>query len=194
MGMNPAARALLRGSTGCILLSLLATAWATEPLDSLRPPKTPSVTMAPADPIAVAPGKQAKLELDFRVQAGFHINSNQPKNGLMLPTTLRLSPPTNIMIGKVSYPSGEDLSFDFLPGEKFNVYTGDFAVTALVTPAQSVSAGTYRVHGTLKYQACDNRQCYPPKEVPVAFDVRVRRAKPRASSSPNPAQSPHIHQ
>jgi hypothetical protein len=191
MGINSALRALLRGSAGCVFLWLLATAWATEPL---RLPKAPSVTVAPAGPIAVAPGKQAKLELDFRVEAGFHINSSQPKNSLMLPTTLRLSPPTNIMIGKVSYPPGEDLSFDFLPGEKFNVYTGDFAITALITPVQSVSVGTYRVHGMLKYQACDNRQCYPPKEVPVAFDVKVQKAKQRTSTKSNPAQSPHIHQ
>jgi hypothetical protein len=159
----------------------------------LRAPKAPSVTMAPAGPVTVAPGKQAKLGLAFRVEPGFHINSNQPKNDLMLPTALRLSPPTNITVAKINYPPGEDLSFAFLPGEKFNVYTGDFAVTAWIAPALSVSAGTYRVHGALKYQSCDNRQCYPPKELPVEFDVKVKKASQK-NTPLNPAQSPHIHQ
>jgi hypothetical protein len=182
----------LLGCGPLLALGVLASAWAG-PLDSSLRPKAPSVEIAPITPIAVAPGKYANVEFDFRVEAGFHINSNQPKNSLMQPTVLRLTPPTNIVVSRISYSAGHELDFEFLPGEKFNVYSGDFAITARITTAQSMTSGTYRVHGALKYQACDNRQCYPPKEVPVAFDVKVRKLKithPQA----NPGQSPHIHQ
>jgi hypothetical protein len=174
------------------MLGWLANAWAAGPLDSLRP-KAPSVTIAPITPVAVAPGKYADIEVAFRVEAGFHINSSQPKNDLMQPTVLRLGPPTNIVVSSIKYPAGQDLSFEFLPGEQLNVYSGDFAITVRVATAQSIPLGTYRVHGALKYQACDNRQCYPPKEVPVDFDVKVRRPK-TSHPQANPAQSPHIHQ
>jgi hypothetical protein len=151
------------------------------------------VSVAPVNPVTVAPGKSAPVELDFRVEQGFHINSNKPKDSLLVATSIKLNPPTNIMVGKVSYPAGEDMGFEFLGDEKLNVYTGDFRVTALVTPAGTVSPGTYRVHGVLKYQACDNRQCYAPKEQPVEFDVKVQKPASKHVGQ-NPGQSPHVHQ
>jgi hypothetical protein len=47
------------------------------------------------------------------------------------------------------------------------------------------------MHGVLRYQACDNAACYPPKTLPVSFDVKV--IKEPAAHHANPAQSPHIH-
>jgi hypothetical protein len=55
-----------------------------------------------------------------------------------------------------------------------------------------VTTGKYVVRGTLKYQACDNSACYPPKQLPVSFDVKI--AKAPAAPRKNPAQSPHAHQ
>jgi hypothetical protein len=43
----------------------------------------------------------------------------------------------------------------------------------------------------MRYQACDNAACYPPKQLPVQFEVKVVKA-PRATAK-NPAQSPHVH-
>jgi uncharacterized membrane protein len=48
------------------------------------------------------------------------------------------------------------------------------------------------LRGELKYQACDNAACYPPKKLPVQFEVRVVKGT-FASGKKNPAQSPHVH-
>jgi len=106
---------------------------------------------------------------------------------------MKFDPPTDLAIGKVSYPAGQDMSFDFSPKEKLNVYTGDFHVTALVRAARSMALGTFRVRGTLKYQACDNKQCFPPTELPLTFDVKVKKASSSRKTGRNTAQSPHIH-
>lgn len=147
---------------------------------------------APVAPVTVTPGKPSKVALNFRVRPGYHINSNQPKSDLLVATEVHFNPPTDIAVGKPTYPPGRDLTFAFAPEEKLNVYTGDFAVNAQVSAAAAAPVGTYRVHGELKYQACDDRACYPPAVVPVAFDVHV--AKAAAKPRRNPAQSPHIHQ
>ncbi len=174
-------------------LLLLAVAAAEEfPGDSFAAPKTPVVQVAPISSVAVRPGKSATVRLDCRVPPGFHINSNQPKNDLLKPTVVSFDPPTDIVVGKLSYPPGRDLTFAFLPNEKLNVYEGDFRVTALVTTMRTAATGRYRVHGTLNYQACDNRQCYPPKELPVYFDVKVQKSSGK-SHGHNPSQSPHVH-
>lgn len=161
-------------------------------LGSSKPGATQRVAFAQVAPVKVAAGKSTAIELPFRVTRGYHINSSKPTSELLVPTVLSVNPPTNILIAKLTYPAGEDRSFPFSPGDKLNVYTGDFAVTGLVRAARTTPPGTYRVKGLLKYQACDDRACYPPGQLPVAFDVKITKA---ASTRPrrNPAQSPHVH-
>ncbi len=154
-------------------------------------PTGPTVTLAPAPLVAIMQGKAQTVPLSFRVANGFHINSSQPKSEFLIPTTLKIDAATDIVIRKVVFPAGQDLSFPFAPDEKLNVYTGDFRVDVMVRPLHSVPKGKYMLRGTLKYQACDNAACYPPKQLPVSFEVKVFKAPPAPSK--NPAQSPHAH-
>lgn len=155
-------------------------------------PKAPSVTVAPIAPVSVQRGESASFELDFRVGRGFHVNSNQPKDEYLIPTSLKLDPPSDVAIGKIEYPQGQDVAFAFSPNEKINVYSGDVAITGLVRAMSTSSYGTFRVHGTLTYQACDNAACYPPKRLPVQFDVKVVRPT-TGTHHRNPGQSPDVH-
>ena len=174
----------------CTLTVLLLTAISFAQTRTAGPPK---VTASPIAKVTVPQGGKAKVEMMFRVAPGFHINSNQPTSELYIPTAVKLNVPTDISVAKLEYPEGELLSFPFDPDTKLSVYTGDIAVKGLVMAAKSAPRGTYRVHGNFRYQACDNRACYPPVNLPIAFDVTV--AKPAATHSGhrNPAQSPHIH-
>src|SRR5689334_3241798 len=153
--------------------------------------KAPSVTMAPVGLVTAPRATQTMVDLNFRVARGFHVNSNTPKSEFLIPTALKMDVPTDIVLGKIDYPDGQDLSFPFSPDEKLNVYTGDFTVALSVHPLRSVVPGKYNFHGVLRYQACDNAACYPPKTVPVSFDVKVVKEPPVRRK--NPAQSPHVH-
>lgn len=133
------------------------------------------------------------MEIDFRVAPGFHINSNKPTSDLYIPTAVRFDVPTDISLAGISYPQGELVSFPFDPDTKLSVYTGDVTLKGFVMAAKSTPRGTYRVHGNLRYQACDNRACYPPTNVPLAFDVTVGKPKSVRPTRRNPGQSPHIH-
>ena len=169
---------------------LLLSAWASAQ-DDLGP-QGPTVTLASAPIVTIVQGKPATVPLAFRVASGYHINSNQPKSEFLIPTVLKVEATTDIVIGKTTYPQGQDTSFPFDPDEKLNVYTGDFTVDVLVRPLHTVQAGKYVIRGTLKYQACDNAACYPPKQLPISFDVKIGKAPPAPRK--NPAQSPHAHQ
>src|SRR4029077_1984506 len=153
--------------------------------------KAPSVTLAPIAPVNVTRGQAGGGSLAFRVASGLHINSNTPKSEVLIPTSLRVDAPTDIAITKLTYPAGKDMSFPFAPDEPLNVYSGDFTVTLKVRPLHTVMPGKYAIHGELKYQACDNAACYPPKKLPVDFQVKV--LKGASVAGRNPAQSPHAH-
>lgn len=155
------------------------------------PGKAPSLTIAPV-PLTTTPrAKATMVDLNFRVPPGYHINSNTPKSEFLIPTNLKMDLPTDIILGKIAYPAGEDASFPFSPDEKLSVYTGDFTIAVAVHPLHSVVPGKYVMHGMLRYQACDNAACYPPRTLPLSFEVKVVKEPPEHHA--NPAQSPHVH-
>jgi hypothetical protein len=129
--------------------------------------------MAPVGNVQVRAGGSTDLELDFRIGPEFHINSNKPKADYLIPTVLKLSPPEQVAVGDVKYPAGQEISFAFSPNEKLSVYSGDFAISAVLKSPARAAAGTYPVKGELRFQACDHSACYPPKSIPVQFQVTV---------------------
>jgi hypothetical protein len=174
-------------------LLLVVAGVAQSPSESPDVPgrKTPSVSMAAAPVISVTRGKSNPVNLRFRVGSGFHVNSNQPKSEFLIPTVLKLSAPTDIVIGRVNYPAGTEMSFAFAPEDKLSVYTGEFPVVVEVRPLAEVIPAKYMIRGELRYQACDKAACYPPKKLPVQFEVKVVKAPPPPRK--NPGQSPHVH-
>lgn len=148
------------------LLSVLA--FAQEPGT-----RVPTVTMAPVGKVQVRAGSSATVQLDFRIGSEFHINSNKPKSELLIPTALHLSAGEPLNIAAVNYPAGQDVSFPFAPTEKLSVYSGDFTISATVKVSAKAGNGMYPVSGELHFQACDRSACYPPRSIPVKFEVTV---------------------
>jgi hypothetical protein len=182
--------ATLRAGQLCaVLVLILLTTASLSPAQTLG--KAPALAMA-AVPLTTAQRAQATMvNLNFRVPPGYHINSNTPKSEFLIPTALKMDLPTDIILGKIEYPAGEDKNFPFSPDEKLSVYSGDFTIAVAVHPLHSVVPGKYVMHGVLRYQACDNAACYPPKNLPVSFEVKVVKEPPEHHA--NPAQSPHVH-
>ena len=137
---------------------------------------SPVVAVAPIANIVVARGGKAPLQIALRVNRGFHVNSHQPNDELLLPTVVHLDPPEGVTIMNIAYPEAEELALPFA-NEKLSVYSGSFEVTAEVRVHKSAALGTHRIHGQVRYQACNNRQCFPPKSAPLQFDVTVVRKK-----------------
>lgn len=122
------------------------------------------------DEQTIAAGKKSVLELRFHVTDGYHVNSHTPKSELLIPTALKLEPATGVKAAAAEYPAGTSYSFSFQPGEKLDVYTGSFAILIPMV----AEAGTHTIHGVLRYQACDNAACYPPKSLPVEVAVTAK--------------------
>ena len=127
-------------------------------------PKPKGYVVFAAEPQMVAAGKNAVLELRFHVVSGYHVNSHTPKSELLIPTRIELEPADGVKASVPEYPAGKAYSFSFDPSEKLDVYADAFTVKLPVT----ASAGAHEVHGALKYQACDQAACYPPKTLPIS--------------------------
>ena len=131
------------------------------------------VSSEPVPQVQVKAGAAIPITLKFHVLDGYHVNSSKPRSELLIPTKLKLTPPLGIGVAALRYPEGKDFPLNFSPAEVLSVYSGDFAIQATVKPAPSAPAGAYRVSGELDYQACSDRACFPPKKLPVSFELSV---------------------
>ncbi len=123
-----------------------------------------------AEPGSVTAGKSSVVELHFRVEDGFHINSHTPRSESLIPTAIALQPTAGIAVQEIRYPAGVPFAFSFAPKEMLDVYAGDFVVKVNVL----ARAGSYTVDGTLHYQACDHAQCFPPKTLPIRLFLTAK--------------------
>ena len=74
--------------------------------------------------------------------------------------------------GKLTYPKSEMMTF---ADEKVPVFQKPFRLTQDATLDKSAKPGsTVTVAGTVHFQACDDRVCYPPESVPISWSVMVK--------------------
>lgn len=137
----------------------------------------PFVSASPTAPIKLRAGQSATAEFRFHVANGYHINSSHPKSELLIPTELKLQPVPPFAVKDFQYPAGKDLTLSFDPSEHLSVYSGDFTVHAQLTATRGAAPGHYQLAGELRYQACSDRACYPPKKLPVNLEVELLPAK-----------------
>ena len=161
----------LRIFTLLCFVSLLAYAGD----DLHKPGGRQFVSASPVSPVTLKTGASAKATLKFRVQDGYHVNSNKPYSQLLIPTVVTLTADKAVTLGKMEYPVGHDFTLAVAPDEKLNVYSGEFLVQVPIRAPRDSAAGTYTVKGELKYQACNDNSCFPPKAIPIEFQVTVSR-------------------
>jgi hypothetical protein len=134
---------------------------------SKSPVAASAVTYLFPEQISAPAGKPTPVTLHFRVAPGLHINSHTPTSEFYIPTTLTFPADSGMRLDAAAYPAGALLTLPIDPGVKLSVYTGEFAIQARLVAAP----GDHLVQGKLRYQACSDSECLPPKTITVAVDV-----------------------
>ncbi|HEY2860750.1 MAG TPA: protein-disulfide reductase DsbD N-terminal domain-containing protein [Terracidiphilus sp.] len=157
--------------TFALFLIAAPLAAPAQQLGDLSAPHAPKAYIAyTQQPQTIPAGHRATLELHFRVLPSYHVNSHTPTESFLIPTALTLSPAAGIKPGEPVYPAGQPYAFAFDPGNKLSVYAGDFVVTLPVTAA----AGAHSLSASLRYQACNNASCFPPRNLDVTIPFTAK--------------------
>lgn len=119
----------------------------------------------------VTKGKAARATVVLSLPGGLHANSNRPGSEYAIPTTVRASA-TGAKIGTVTYPRGHDRKFEFSENS-INVYEGRASFTFNITVPPTYKGTSLKVNVTVKYQACTNEVCYPPKSKQITLTAKV---------------------
>jgi hypothetical protein len=126
-----------------------------------------SVEFLYPEQVAVPAGKPATVALHFRVAPGMHINAHTPFDADLIPTVLTLQEGSGVKLEGATYPKGESYTPSAESKTKLNVYTGEFVIEARLL----ATAGNHLAEARLRYQACDNALCMPPRTLLLAIGV-----------------------
>lgn len=121
---------------------------------------------------SVSKGSTARGSVTVSIPSGLHMNSNKPSSQYAIPTTVKLVG-TGVKVGAVTYPHGVNRKFEFSENA-INVYEGTVKFPFSLTVPAGFSGSTVRVRATVKYQACTNEVCYPPKTKEITITAKVR--------------------
>jgi hypothetical protein len=129
--------------------------------------KSQAVEYLYPEQVSVPAGKPSPVTLHFRVQQNLHINSHTPRADFLIPTVFSMPENSGVKLAGATYPTGADFALPSDPDQKLSVYTGDFTIQAKIVS----TPGNHLVEAKLRYQACDQTQCLPPKTITVPIDV-----------------------
>jgi len=119
-------------------------------------------------------GANLQSKIPVTVKTGYHVNSNTPSEEYLIPLKLTWTATGALEAGSVTYPKGSLETYEFSDGKPISVYTGSFDLMANFKVAANAQAGPGVASGKLKYQACSNKACYPPKTVDVNVSYQVQ--------------------
>ena len=134
-------------------------------------PKPGHATILSSPPeISGKAGAKLSLFVDVAPKPGIHVYAPGSKDYIAI--TVKLNPQPQLKSGKVLYPKAEMMTF---ADERVPVFDKPFRLTQDVTLDKALKPGAaVVVAGTVSYQACDDRVCYPPESAPVTWTVVVK--------------------
>ncbi len=150
-----------------IALAILPVCAQTFSSQSRSVSKSDPVQYLFPEQVTVPAGKSSPVTLHFRIAQGLHINSHTPRQEELIPTTFSIPEVAGVRLDKAVYPTGTDITLPADPKTKLSVYTGEFTIQTQIIAAQ----GNHLIEAKLRYQACSQSECLPPRTIPVAIDV-----------------------
>ena len=131
---------------------------------------------------AVAPGGRVVLHMDVTPKPKMHVYA--PGQAGFVTINLKLVPDSGFTAAKAKYPAGEKVLVKAL-NETQLVYDKPFRITQEVTigtspelKARASADERLTIKGTVRYQACDDKVCYLPTNIPVEWSIPLIASKP----------------
>jgi thiol:disulfide interchange protein DsbD len=130
------------------------------------------LSLRPVESFLVKRGETAPLKLQAELRPGFHVNSNQPADDYLIPLKLTWNPGP-LQVEQIVYPQPQSANLAFST-KPVLIFSGRFEiVTRFKTPA-GAAAGPVPLTGKLRYQACNEKECLPPKTLDIKIPVSIR--------------------
>jgi len=143
------------------------------PANKVTPKNKVYLILGKVTTVTVKRGSKAMVKVPVTVTKGFHIQSNPASEKYLIPTTLKFEPVKGIKLAEPIFPKPKPF---LLSGstKKINTYDGKFEVQVPLSSDTTIAKGNKILKGKFRYQACDQKNCFFPKTIPVNVPVQVQ--------------------
>ena len=150
----------------CSIISLLVAGASLLPA---QPVNGAPLTVPAPRKLTLQHGATAAAPIRVEVRNGYHVNSHKPTEEYLIPLTLEWS--GGLESTGNDFPAPKMAKYSFSP-QPIAVYTSDFTITAKFRAPKTAGQGV--TTGRLRYQACTNSLCLPPKTVEIKLPYEVQ--------------------
>lgn len=169
----------------CLLTAFLLTACANRINSktgggSLSASPTPAeisssakVVKVTSSPVTIQQNGSADAVVTLSISPGFHVNANPATFPYLIATEVKAGKVEGITVGTPGYPVAEKKKFQFAE-EPLAVYEGEVGVKLTLRTEKNADAGPRSLPITIRIQACDHEQCFPPATVNATIAVDVK--------------------
>jgi DsbC/DsbD-like thiol-disulfide interchange protein len=125
----------------------------------IKPESPVKITLQPAT--EAESGKTIEAKLNLEIKPNWHLFSEKPEISGITATQIHIEPSDHFTLEKVIFPKPQSVYSDVF-AKNLNLYQGKVALT-LVLKLHANFSGEIPIKGSIKYQACSDALCLPPK-------------------------------
>ena len=127
------------------------------------------VSIAPPEPLFMEVEKALEVPLTLHIRSGYHINSSRPAEDYLIPTELNWNAGT-LPLASIDYPAGKNINYSF-SDKPLSVYSDEVRIVSTFHAPATLQSSSKAITGNLRYQACNEKTCFPPKTIAVTVPL-----------------------
>lgn len=116
---------------------------------------------------------EVRVVLKANLRPGYHANSDRPTESYLIPLRLTWDAGAPLQVIEILYPEPKLEKFEFTD-KPISVLDGDFEIVTRFRRAPGAMPGPAFLAGKLRYQACNDRMCFPPRTVDVKVPLLIQ--------------------
>ncbi|MGE0705125.1 MAG: protein-disulfide reductase DsbD domain-containing protein, partial [Vicinamibacterales bacterium] len=117
-------------------------------------------------------GSELKAALLVTLPEGLHVQSDQPRDPLLIPTALAFDPPPGVSVEEIVYPDSVDLTQAGVD-QPLAVFEHEFVIGVRLAVSKNATPGPLAVPWRLRFQACDDTMCFAPATLSDTITINV---------------------
>jgi DsbC/DsbD-like thiol-disulfide interchange protein len=141
-------------------------------LPSLSAQSSSVLTVKSPPPVTGQRNSTLTARVTLQLRSGYHVNSSTPADEYLIPLKLSWDGAPLETI-EVAYPTPHLANYSFSK-KPVSIYSGQFDVITRFRVPATAPLGPLVLTGKLRYQACNDSTCLPPKTVDVKLPVEIR--------------------
>ncbi len=148
-------------------------AWLVSSLTVCAGVPVPHLTVTGVKKTELKASGSGEIVVELKVIDGYHVQANPASKPNLIATKVEVVAVGQVEVGRAVYPKPKPYKVAGLE-TAVGTYDGRFDVRIPIQATAQVKAGKYSLEGRVRYQACDDKVCFPPTVTKFAAPVEVR--------------------